>query len=124
MNNLIKLNRHHDSYLLEVLFSGGFSALISYELLRVYTPFNAQNESFTQQAPLVTNKAYVRINDIKQLENGVIFTFDDGHQSNIYSTDYLYDLCHNQDALWLTYLTRSKMAQQSRQSMLNLVQID
>jgi len=124
MKNLAKLHRHHGSYLLEVVFSGGFSALISYELLRVYTPFNAQNDSFTQQAPLVTNKAYVRVSNIEHVESGLILTFDDGHKSNIYSNDYLFDLCQNQDTLWFTYLSRAKLAQQSRQPILNLVQID
>jgi len=42
-------------------------------------------------------------------------TFSDGHDSGIYSWDYLYDLGIRYDELWQRYLDRMKQAGASRE---------
>ncbi len=41
-------------------------------------------------------------------------TFSDGHDTGIYSWDYLYELGRNRDQLWAGYLDRLKNAHASR----------
>jgi DUF971 family protein len=41
-------------------------------------------------------------------------TFDDGHDSGIYSWDYLYELCTRHEVLWQSYLDRLQDAGASR----------
>lgn len=41
-------------------------------------------------------------------------TFDDGHDSGLFTWDYLYQLCQRQDALWSDYLLELKKAGKSR----------
>ena len=47
----------------------------------------------------------------------VQLSFSDGHDTGIYSWDYLYDLGENQAALWDRYLARMKEAGASREPM-------
>ena len=42
-------------------------------------------------------------------------TFSDGHESGIYSWDYLYDLGLRQDELWQRYIERLAKAGASRE---------
>jgi DUF971 family protein len=42
-------------------------------------------------------------------------TFSDGHDTGIYSWDYLYDLGQRQDELWRSYLERLAAAGASRE---------
>jgi len=41
--------------------------------------------------------------------------FTDGHDTGLYSWDYLYDIGVNQDALWRDYLARLEAAHASRE---------
>lgn len=123
MTSINKFHQHHNSSLLEIHFSDGFNAHISYELLRVYSPYKAQTAGFTTDGPLVNNKAFVRLVDVAQSDLGASLYFDDGHRSNLYTTDYLYQLCKEQDELWLTYLRRSKLAQKAKVDSINCIQI-
>jgi len=123
MKEITGFRQHHASSLLEIKFNCGFCTLISYELLRVYSPITSQVDSFNQQAPLVTNKAFVRLTSFEQHVNGATFGFDDGHASNHYSANYLYQLCHDQDTLWISYLNRTKIAQQAKKQQVSFIQV-
>jgi DUF971 family protein len=46
----------------------------------------------------------------------VVLIFSDGHDSGIYSWDYLYDLGAKQDFYWNSYLRRMEEAGASRDS--------
>ena len=50
-------------------------------------------------------------------------TFDDGHDSGLYSWNYLYELGSNQDALWEKYLSDLRAAGKSRDPDVQVVQI-
>ncbi len=41
-------------------------------------------------------------------------TFDDGHDSGLFTWDYLYQLAVRQDALWADYLAELKAAGKTR----------
>ncbi|MEH6470144.1 MAG: DUF971 domain-containing protein [Halopseudomonas sp.] len=41
--------------------------------------------------------------------------FDDGHDSGLYSWDYLYQLCQNQTSIWQDYLEQLQQAGASRE---------
>jgi DUF971 family protein len=45
----------------------------------------------------------------------VKLVFSDGHDTGLYSWDYLYDLGVNRDAYWQTYLKRLDAAKASRE---------
>jgi len=121
---ILEFRQHAISSLLEIRFSDSFVALISYELLRVYSPSSPQISHFSSVAPLVTNKVFVRLVEIvPQSTVGLILHFDDGHQSNLFSNGYLYQLCVEQDRLWHTYMNRLRIAQQARSNCISCLQV-
>jgi len=124
MIKLEKFQQHPASSLLELYFSDGFHALISYELLRVYSPYTAQTPDFSINAPLVANKAFVKLSAVASQPNlGLTLSFDDNHHSDLMSNEYLYRLCSEQDSLWLTYMSRSRLAQQARNNAIDCLQL-
>ncbi len=59
------------------------------------------------QESLQTGKENVNITNIEPVGHyAVKLTFSDGHDTGLYSWDYLYELAQNQDTLWLEYLDR------------------
>jgi DUF971 family protein len=55
------------------------------------------------------------INTIEQVGHYAIKpVFSDGHDSGIFSWDYLYDMCINQEEMWQDYLDRVEQAGVSR----------
>ena len=125
MKTITQLLDHRASSLVEIQFYNGFTAFVSYELLRVYSPYPAQDPSFSAKAPLVSNKAFVKLTTIEHENKNdhVILHFNDGHVSQPFSHDYLFQLCDNQDELWMTYLTRSKLAQQYKDQRLVCIEV-
>ena len=60
-------------------------------------------------------KRLVTINSITKSGNYAIqIFFSDGHDSGIFTWDYLYDLGANYDSHWATYLETLNQAGQSR----------
>ena len=63
-------------------------------------------------APQVDDR--VRLIEINPQGYGVQLVFSDGHDTGLYSWDYLYELARNYEALWLEYLGKLSMAGLSR----------
>jgi DUF971 family protein len=98
---------HGKSRVLEVQYGDGRSFRLPFELLRVYSPSAEVRGHGPGQETLQTGKREVTIASIAPVGNyAVLPTFSDGHDSGIYSWDYLYDLALRQDELWQTYLAR------------------
>jgi DUF971 family protein len=98
---------HQASHKLEVVFDDDVSRMFSCEFLRVYSPSAEVRGHGAGQEVLQTGKEAVNIVNIEQVGNyAVKLTFSDGHDTGLYSWDYLYDLAKDYDALWQTYLTR------------------
>jgi DUF971 family protein len=102
---------HQSSRLLEISFDDGNSAMLSCEFLRVYSPSAEVRGHGPGQEVLQTGKENVNITGIEPIGNYAIkLIFSDGHDTGLYSWDYLYDLARNYEALWLEYLGRLSMA--------------
>ena len=50
-------------------------------------------------------------------------TFDDGHDSGLYSWDYLYQLCTRKEQLWTEYLAELEKAGKSRDPSESVVRL-
>ena len=65
------------------------------------------------------------ISDIKPVGNYALqLVFDDGHDTGLYSWDYLYQLCAQQEANWQNYLDRMKAAGAQRDPDVQVVKLD
>ena len=112
--NGVRLNRASRTLDLDYGEQGKFS--LSCEYLRVFSPSAEVRGHGAGQEVLQTGKKYVTISSIEPVGNYALqFTFSDGHDSGIYSWDYLWDLCRSQATLWQQYLDRLSAAGQSRE---------
>ncbi|MEM1433876.1 MAG: DUF971 domain-containing protein [Pseudomonadota bacterium] len=92
---------------------------LSAELLRVLSPSAEVRGHSSEQAKLQTGKKNVAITQIVPTGNyGVRLVFDDGHDTGIYSWDYLEDLGRNRDRLWQDYLAELKAAGATREPLI------
>lgn len=106
---------HQASRKLELTFDDGTHGLLSCEFLRVYSPSAEVRGHGAGQETLQTGKEEVNIVDIAPVGNyAVRLIFSDGHDTGLYSWDYLYDLVTNQASLWQAYLDKLAAAGISR----------
>jgi DUF971 family protein len=102
---------HGQSRQLELTFSDGAAFRLPFELLRVYSPSAEVMGHAPGQEVLQTGKRNVEIADIEPVGNyAVKLQFSDGHDSGIFSWDYLYALGAHQEARWADYLRRLEAA--------------
>ena len=67
--------------------------------------------------PIVTSYAYSKyLGDLK-------ITFDDGHDSGLFTWEYLYQLGARQEELWADYLQELKKAGKSRDPSESIVKL-
>jgi DUF971 family protein len=105
------LTVHGQSRVLEVGFSDGQTFRIPFELMRVYSPSAEVQGHGPGQEVLQTGKRDVDIVELSQVGNYAVQpSFSDGHDSGIFSWDYLYYLGSEQDSLWLQYNERLQAA--------------
>ena len=106
-----EIKLHSKSRMLEVAFDDGKSFRMSCEYLRVYSPSAEVRGHGPGQEVLQVGKKNVEIGSIDPVGNyGVKLVFSDGHDTGIYSWDYLYDLGEKQDSSWKSYLARLEQA--------------
>jgi len=98
---------HQQSRALEVGFDDGHVFRIPFELMRVYSPSAEVQGHGPGQEVLQTGKRDVTIVSVEPVGHYALQpTFSDGHDSGIFSWEYLYRLGIEQDALWQRYLDR------------------
>lgn len=103
----VDIRLHQASRLLELHFDNGTEAMLSCEFLRVYSPSAEVRGHGIGQEVLQIGKETVNITGIEPIGNyAVRLTFSDGHDTGLYSWDYLYDLAEHQQELWQAYLER------------------
>jgi DUF971 family protein len=103
------------SRLMDVSFDNGRHFSFSFEFLRVCSPSAEVRGHGPGQETLQVGKRDVDITRVEQVgAYAVKPVFSDGHDSGIYSWDYLYLLGENQQALWADYLSRLEAAGASR----------
>ncbi len=105
------LTLHGQSRALEISFSDGQTFRIPFELMRVYSPSAEVQGHGPGQEVLQTGKREVDVIELAQVGNYAVQpTFSDGHDSGIFSWDYLYHLGTAQDSLWAQYQERLQAA--------------
>ncbi|MEK8045125.1 DUF971 domain-containing protein [Ideonella margarita] len=103
----VSLTLHQATRVLEVGFDDGQTFNIPFELMRVYSPSAEVQGHGPGQEVLQTGKRHVGIDGVEAVGNyGIQPTFDDGHNSGIFTWPHLYKLGSQQDALWAAYEQR------------------
>jgi DUF971 family protein len=102
---------HSQSRVLEITFSDGATFRIPFELMRVYSPSAEVQGHGRGQEVLQTGKREVELVSLEPIGNYAVQpSFSDGHDTGIFSWDYLYFLGSQQDQLWSEYLERLRVA--------------
>jgi DUF971 family protein len=110
-----EINLHQVSRVLDVTFDDGRSFSLPCEYLRVFSPSAEVRGHGPGQEVLQTGKRDVNISAIEPVGvYAVKFVFSDGHNTGIYSWDYLHELGTKQESNWKTYLARMERAKASR----------
>jgi len=104
------------SRLLCVSFDDDSSFALSFEYLRVFSPSAEVKGHGPGQEVLQTGKENVAITAVEPIGHyAVRLMFDDGHDTGLYTWQYLYELGRDQPANWQGYLDRLKEAGYARQ---------
>jgi DUF971 family protein len=105
------LTVHHKSRVLEVSYSDGSTYRIPFELMRIYSPSAEVQGHGPGQEVLQTGKREIELVTLEPVGNYAVQpTFSDGHDTGLFSWDYLYFLGSQQDQLWADYQTRLQAA--------------
>jgi DUF971 family protein len=99
------LTVHNKSRILEISFDDNATFNIPFELLRVYSPSAEVKGHGAGQEVLQVGKREVGIAGIEPVGNYAVQpTFSDGHNTGLYTWDYLYKLGAEQEQLWRAYM--------------------
>jgi DUF971 family protein len=102
---------HGQSRVLEVVFSDGAEFRIPFELMRIYSPSAEVQGHGPGQEVLQTGKRNVELAALEPVGNYAVQpTFSDGHDTGIFSWDFLYFLGSQQAQLWADYERRLREA--------------
>jgi len=92
-------------------YEDGTSFDLPFEYARVYSPSAEVQGHGPDQGVLQTGKENVRVTSIEPVGYYALrFVFDDGHDTGLYTWEYLYELGAKQDEKWRAYLSRLKAA--------------
>ena len=88
---------------------------LPYEFLRVFSPSAEVKGHSPSEAKLQVGKKGIKILDVAPVgEYAIKITFSDGHDSGLYTWDWLEEIAQNKDSLWSDYLEQLKKAGASR----------
>ena len=109
------LTLHQASRVLEVGFDDGATFRIPFELMRVYSPSAEVQGHGPGQEVLQTGKREVNITELEPVGHYAVQPrFSDGHDTGIFSWDYLYKLGSEGSDMWARYEQRLLAAGASR----------
>ena len=110
-----EIKLHQKSRLLEIAFDDGQRFSLPCEYLRVFSPSAEVRGHGPGQEVLQVGKRNVEIKEIEPVGNyAVKLSFSDGHDTGLYSWDYLHELGEKQESSWKSYLARLEQAGASR----------
>src|SRR5881396_23526 len=110
-----EIKLHQKSRVLEISFADGKTFKLPCEFLRVYSPSAEVRGHGPGQEVLQPGKRDVTISEVEPVGHYALRPkFSDGHDSGIYSWEYLHELGRNQDRMWHRYLERLAAAKASR----------
>lgn len=120
----LSIKLHKRSAILDLAWPDGTDSRLGAEFLRVYSPSAEVRGHGPGQEVLQTGKRRVAITRVEPVGNyAVRLHFDDGHDTGIYSWEYLYELSLDQEQLWQQYLDRLEAAGASRDAIDPHVQV-
>lgn len=103
-NNIVV---HQQSKVLELAYADGKNFRLPFELLRVLSPSAEVQGHGPGQETLQTGKREVLITQIEPVGHYALKpSFSDGHDSGLYSWEFLLYLGENQTQLWQAHLDR------------------
>ena len=109
------MTAHQQSRVLEIGFADGAQFRLPFELMRVYSPSAEVQGHGPGQEVLQTGKREVGLVGLAPIGNYAVQpSFSDGHDTGIFSWDYLYFLGSQQQELWRKYEARLQEAGMSR----------
>lgn len=109
---------HQQSRKLDITFDNGVQYSLPCEFLRVYSPSAEVRGHGPGQEVLQTGQEEVNIVGIEPVGLYAIkIIFSDGHDTGLYSWDYLYDLGQQKAELWQSYLERLAAAGVQRKEL-------
>lgn len=118
-----QIEYHKQSALLALAFDDGQQFEISAHCLRVHSP-SAEVQGYHGEPTLVLDKAEVKISAINPVGHyAVQLVFDDGHDSGIYTWQWLYMLGRDQVKLMAEYHQR-ELQEKQKQAMIIPVKVD
>jgi DUF971 family protein len=110
-----EITLHSQTKSLELTY-GSDSYNLPAEYLRVFSPSAEVRGHGVGQEVLQTGKEQVGIKQLEPCGNYALkIYFDDGHDSGLFTWDYLYNLATEQDHRWRDYLNRLEQAGYQRQ---------
>ena len=116
------VNLHKSSNTLGLTYGPDEVYQLPAEFLRVHSP-SAEVQGHGKPI-LQLGKLNVRLSKVEPAgQYALKLTFDDGHDSGLFTWDYLYQLAVRQDALWSDYLAELKAAGKTRDPSQSVVRL-
>ncbi len=113
---------HQKSHVLEIAFSDGKHFSLPYEFLRVYSPSAEVRGHGPGQETLQVGKKEVEIKAAEPVGTyAMVLIFSDGHETGIYTWEYLHSMGINQEKMWQEYLQRMDAAGAKREPAPNIL---
>jgi DUF971 family protein len=117
-----QIELHQKSRVLEIGFSDGNLFSLTYEFLRVYSPSAEVRGHGPGQETLQVGKLDVEINAAEPVGTYAMqLVFSDGHDSGIYTWEYLHSMGMNKDKMWDDYIQRMQEAGAKREPAANIL---
>lgn len=117
-----QIELHQKSRVLEIAFSDGKHYRLPYEFLRVNSPSAEVKGHGPGQETLQVGKKDVEISSAEPVGTYAMqITYSDGHDSGLYSWEYLHQLGENQNSMWQDYLNKMEAAGAKREPAPNIL---
>jgi len=111
-----EITLHQKSKTLQIAFDDGANYQLPFEFLRVFSPSAEVRGHGPGEEVLQVGKQGVEITEVEPVGSYALkLVFDDGHDSGLYSWEYLYELGKYHDAMWHDYLQKLEAAGGSRE---------
>tara|TARA_B100000886_G_C20424390_1_gene493173 strand:- start:1268 stop:1624 length:357 start_codon:yes stop_codon:yes gene_type:complete len=95
--------------ILSLAFEDGLKENLTIEYLRCFSPSAEVKGHGPGQEVLQKGKEQVMLDKIEPIGNyAVKLIFDDGHDTGLYTWEYLHELCENYQIYWHDYLEKLK----------------
>jgi DUF971 family protein len=121
---LVSIKVKKTSREMQLVFADQQEFALTFEFLRVHSPSAEVKGHGPGQEILQIGKRDVVITAVNPVGHYAFqITFNDGHDSGLYSTAYLYRLGQQQEVLWQDYLASLERAGESRDPDVQVVRL-